>query len=93
MSQKKKEDKTEDKRADKRKDFKRKEDERYYKKRGMLATWSDSDSTSQLENDNANLCLMAREDFTKDSKTPIAVTIDNLINVPTEVLKDRVKPV
>ena len=53
----------------------------------MLATWSDSDSTSELENGSDDLCLMAREDSTKDSKTSIEVNIDSLINGLKEVLK------
>ena len=43
----------------------------------MIATWSDSDATSESKNDSDDLYLMAREDSTKDSKTPIEVTIDN----------------
>lgn len=31
---------------------------------------------------------MAQEDSIKESKTPIKVTIENLINGPKEVLKD-----
>ena len=55
----------------------------------MLATWrSDSDNTSESANDSDDLCLMAREDSTKDPETLIEVTIDNIINGPKEVLKD-----
>ena len=54
----------------------------------MLATWCDSDSSSELKNDNDNLCLIAHENSTKDSKTLIKVTIDNLFNGPNEVVKD-----
>ena len=44
--------KRDDKRDNKRKDFKRKDDKRHEKKKAMLATWSDSDSTSELENES-----------------------------------------
>ena len=55
-----------------------------WKKKAMVATWSDSDSDS--DDEKANICLMASEEESHDEK--LEATVRELMASPKEVLSE-----
>ncbi|XP_021771739.1 uncharacterized protein LOC110735868 [Chenopodium quinoa] len=57
-----------------------------FKKKAMVASWSDSDSSDSDNDDQANLCLMAEKDTSKEEH--LQVIVNNLMSSPSNILSE-----